>query len=376
MTNEPNREPSLRRIERDLGHFRQIVRGHIKQNLRKYISRRELIGRQGKNIVSIPIPQVDLPRFRHGENQIGGVGQGEGEIGTPISSSQPGTGAGAGEQPGNHILEVELELKELGKMMAEELELPFIEPRGKRNLQVEKGRYKGLNKVGPESLRHFKRTYKKALLRQIASGIYDFENPRIIPIKEDKRYRARKFMPSLENSAVIIYILDISGSMEPEQIEIVRTESFWINTWLRFNYEGLETRYIVHDAEAHETTEDVFFRVRQGGGTKISSAYKLGNQLITEHYSLEDWNVYFFQFSDGDNYNSIDDETCINLLREKLLPRCNLFCYGQVSSQNGSGKFKRVLENALNDAENLALSEIKDLAGVYDSIREFFGNGR
>jgi uncharacterized sporulation protein YeaH/YhbH (DUF444 family) len=335
-----------------------------------------MFGRQGKNIVSIPVPQVNLPRFRHGKNQVGGVGQGEGEVGSPVSDSQPATGAGAGDQPGDHILEVELEWKELGKMMAEELELPFIQPKGKRNLESEKGRYKGLNRVGPESLRHFKRTYKKALLRQIASGTYDFEKPRILPIKEDKRYRTRKFTPTPENSAVIIYILDISGSMGPDQMEIVRTESFWIDTWLKFNYEGLETRYIVHDAAAHETKKEVFFQVRQGGGTKISSAYQLANQIITESYPIEDWNIYVFHFSDGDNYDSNDNEICLNLLRENLLPQCNLFCYGQVRSLYGSGKFKGILENALKDVENLSLSDIENLAGIYDSIREFFGKGQ
>jgi uncharacterized sporulation protein YeaH/YhbH (DUF444 family) len=49
------------RIEQDTGRFRQIVRGHVKQNLRKYMSQGELIGRQGKDLISIPVPQIDLP---------------------------------------------------------------------------------------------------------------------------------------------------------------------------------------------------------------------------------------------------------------------------------------------------------------------------
>ena len=73
------------RIDQDHSRFRNIVRGRIRQNLRKYISKGELLGRQGKDIVSIPIPQIDIPRFRFADKQQGGVGQGDGEPGDPLS---------------------------------------------------------------------------------------------------------------------------------------------------------------------------------------------------------------------------------------------------------------------------------------------------
>ena len=64
------------KIDLDHGRFRQIIRGKIKQNLRKYISQGEMIARKGKDNVSIPIPSVDIPHFKHGDKQQGGVGQG------------------------------------------------------------------------------------------------------------------------------------------------------------------------------------------------------------------------------------------------------------------------------------------------------------
>ena len=67
------------RIDQDHSRFRNIVRGRIRQNLRKYISKGELLGRQGKDIVSIPIPHIDIPKLRFGDKQQGGVAQGEGE---------------------------------------------------------------------------------------------------------------------------------------------------------------------------------------------------------------------------------------------------------------------------------------------------------
>src|SRR5260370_40926607 len=104
------------KIEKDFTRFKQIVRGKIKKELRKYITKGELLGRKGKNLVSIPLPQIQLPRFKYGTQQQGGVGQGEGEVGQPLGKDgQPGEGPGAGDSPGEHILEVDVELGELAK---------------------------------------------------------------------------------------------------------------------------------------------------------------------------------------------------------------------------------------------------------------------
>ena len=156
------------KIEQDHGRFREIVRGRIKKELRRYISRGELIGKQGDRLVSIPVPSVDLPNFRFGDNS-GGVGQGEGDPGTPIDGEEGGGGQ-AGNAPGAHILEVEVTLEELAQMLGEELALPRIEPRGKRSVVSRRDKYRSVRRTGPESLSHFKRTYRKALRRQLASG--------------------------------------------------------------------------------------------------------------------------------------------------------------------------------------------------------------
>ena len=66
-------------------------------------------------------------------------------------------------------------MEELAEILGEELALPRIEPRGKKNIVTTKDKYTGIRQAGPESLRHFKRTFKRALKRQIASGIYDPE---------------------------------------------------------------------------------------------------------------------------------------------------------------------------------------------------------
>ena len=366
----------VQRIDRDLSRFRQVVRGIVKKELRKYMVTGELVGRQGKEYVSIPIRQIEIPTFRHETRRFGGVGQGEGEPGTGIGQGEDSGGGAAGSAPGQHMVEVDVALDELAQIMAEELELPNIQPRRKDVIEAEHGRFTGIHRSGPESLRHFRRTFREALKRQIASGTYDFNHPVIVPIKDDKRYRSRRTIHAPETNAVIIYIMDVSGSMGDEQKEIVRNESFWINTWLRRQYKGVETRFIVHDADAHEVDEHTFFHTRESGGTRISSAYQLAAKLVEEDFPPREWNTYVFHFSDGDNWGGGDTQICIKLLEEKLLPALNLFCYGQVASPYGSGAFINDLAGAFKEAENVVLAEIASREEIYDSIRKFLGKGR
>src|SRR5258707_887763 len=180
------------RIEHDLSRFKQIVRGKIRQNLRKYVTHGEMIGRKGRDLVSIPIPQLDVPHFRFGKNGSGGVGQGEGEPGTPMGKGDDdanGTGK-AGGDPGRHVCEGEGTMGELAEILGDELQLPRIQPKGKANITEEKVKYSSIRSTGPESLRHFRRTYMQALKRHISSNLYDIDRPKVIPIREDKRYRS------------------------------------------------------------------------------------------------------------------------------------------------------------------------------------------
>ncbi len=365
------------KIERDERRFRQIVRGKIRENLRKYITHDEMIGRKGRDLVSIPVPHLDVPRFKYGKNGSGGVGQGDGEIGTPIGRGDDEGGQGmAGSDPGGHILEVDVTLEELAQIMADQLELPRIEPKGTDTLVTEKTKYNSIRRTGPESLRHFKRTYMQALRRQISSKTYVPDKPRVVPINEDRRYRSWEVEQKPETNAVAIYMMDVSGSMTDDQKEIVRTEAFWIDTWLSSQYEGIAIEYIIHDAAAKVVDEQTFYHTRESGGTRISSAYRVCADLLAKKYPVADWNIYCFQFSDGDNWGE-DNEQSIALLRDTLLPQCNLFCYGQVESPYGSGEYLRSLEAIFGEEhETLILSEIPDKEAIYDSIKLFLGKGK
>ncbi len=376
----------LSRIEQDHQRFRQIVKGKIRQDLRKFLQRGELIGKEGRKFVSIPVYDIDLPTFRYGDNSMG-VGSGEGEEGDAV-----GKGASqGGEKPGQHIMEVDVSLEELADLLAEELHLPRIKPRGEHHITTVKDRYSGVRPTGPESLRHFKRTYREALKRQIALGEYDPENPIVIPIKRDRRYRSWKEVKKPQSNAVIVYMMDVSGSMGDEQKELVRLEAFWIDTWLRRNYEGIDSRYIVHDVHAKEVDRQTFFSLREDGGTRISSAFQCARDLLDHHYSPSDWNIYLFHFSDGDNSSEADNRLCVKLLNENLLPVCNEFGYCQVASAYGSGNFINVLHEAYPDCatdkrpvrpeatslgSRLVTSRVNNRDDIHDSLRTFFAAGR
>jgi sporulation protein YhbH len=366
------------KIDQDHSRFRNIVRGKIRQNLRKYISHGELIGRKGKDLVSVPIPQIDIPRFRFGDRQRGGVGQGDGDVGDPVGGDdgqEDGQGK-AGQDAGEHVLEVDVTLDELASILGEELELPDIQDKGKSKITSAKDRYTGIRRVGPESLRHFKRTYREALKRMIAAGTFKPDRPIVVPIPDDKRFRSWKTDVEPVANAVIIYMMDVSGSMGDEQKEIVRIESFWIDTWLKAQYKGLESRYIIHDAVAREVDRDTFFHTRESGGTMISSAYKLCLKMIEEDYPSSEWNIYPFHFSDGDNWSMDDTLTCVELLKAKLLPQVNMFGYGQVESPYGSGQFIKDLRELFSKEDRLITSEIRDKDAIVNSIKEFLGKGK
>ena len=151
------------KIEKDHQRFRQIVKGRIRDDLRKFLTKGELIGKEGKHLISIPVRGVELPHFRYGDNS-GGVGVGDGSEGDVVGKGKGKTQGGT--DPGQHLMEVDLSLDELAEILAEELKLPRIEPKGKHRITTVRDRYSGIKPVGPDSLRHFKRSFKEALKRR------------------------------------------------------------------------------------------------------------------------------------------------------------------------------------------------------------------
>jgi uncharacterized protein len=377
----------VKRIEQDQRRFRKIVHGMIRKDFRKYVKYGGFHTQQGNKPISVNIPKISLPRFKYGQRQTGGVGMGPGEIGTTIGTDEEQEGRKTDSQPGQHAIEVEVEIDDLAQILGEELNLPHLEERKKGREIIEGNRYTGIRRIGPEGLRHTRRTFKRNLLRQIASGTYNPDKPILIPRREDKMYRAAHPHPLPKAQYKIFYMMDISGSMGIQQKELVRMTSFWISAWIRSEFRRLNKRlpdgynddeiYIVHDTKAKEVQRHPFFHLSTGGGTMISSAYDLAANTIDERCPPDDWNLYFFHFSDGDNWGKDDTKECLSLLENRILPAANQFAYTQVKSKYGSGQFIKELKTfrwmSKKRKERMVLTEMNTKDDVLPAIKRMLG---
>lgn len=347
-------------IEHDREKFRKIVRSKIKEDLRKYMSQDgfEVYGKSGKQKIRVPIPRINIPKFIWGDKG-GGVGQGNN-----------GAGNGGNENVDNP-LEVDVTLEEMANLLSDELELPRIEPKGKSQLELDSHKYRTTRTTGPESLKLFKKTYFQALKRQIMSDEYDVANPRVTPIKEDKRFRASKplFVPN--HQAVILYLMDVSGSMGEQEKERARLTSFWIDLWLRSQYKNITSRYIIHHHEAKEVDRNTFYHTREGGGTRIASAYALAKEIIKIEFPPDDWNIYIFQYSDGEDMSSASEDA-VGLIRD-LLPAVNQISYCQVRE---GGTFQNVLSKNFEKNPKVVTATAYEKTDILDAIKQFFVRGQ
>jgi uncharacterized sporulation protein YeaH/YhbH (DUF444 family) len=176
------------------------------------------------------------------------------------------------------------------------------------------------------------------------------------------------------------YIVDgmlSHNSMGEFKKYIARSFFFWMVRFLRTKYDNVEIVFISHHTEAREVTEEQFFTQGESGGTVVSSAYQLALDIIKARYNPQDWNIYPFHFSDGDNYYS-DNEEAVRLA-EQLITTCNLFGYGEIgeegasSYRRSSGALLSIFNDRLKKKERFVGVRIDDKEDVYPALKEFFG---
>ena len=348
----------IMKIERDQRRFRQIVRGRIRKNLRKYITHGEMIGRKGRDLVSIPVPQLDVPHFRFGDNGAGGVGQGDGEEGQPIAKGgdpQDGSGQAGSDPGGGHLLEVDISLDELAAILGEELELPRIEPKGQASIVQEKSKYNSIRQTGPGVAAAFQ-THLSArrCKRQISTGVYEPDDPRVIPIKADKQYRswndgrapAGQRGRDLHDGRLRLDDRRAEGD-RPHRGVLDRHLARPASTTASKRATSSTTRW------PRKSTSTRSITPAKAAARGSARRTRRARDLIEEQFPPSEWNLYCFQFSDGDNWGE-DNEEAFKILGEQLLPIANLFCYGQVESPYGSGEFLGLPARPLRRAPRVA----------------------
>ncbi|MFQ5783910.1 MAG: sporulation protein YhbH [Alphaproteobacteria bacterium] len=314
---------------------RQKVREMVRENIADLIAEESIIGQSRDKVIKVPIRGVKEFRFVFGQNTPG-VGQGDGDAqpGQIIGKAQgQGEGAGnAGDRPGIDYYETDITLEELIDIMFEDLELPDLERKALRETFIDKGsKRKGYRRVGIRAHLDKKRTARSRLRRKRATHHRQnalVEQRRFPYHKDDLRYRRIDPDEQSESNAVVICIMDTSGSMDTMKKYLARSFFFLLYQFVRTKYQTVELVFVAHHSQAREVTEEEFFHKGESGGTLISSGYDKALEIINERYHPSLWNLYAFHCSDGDNFDS-DMEAAIKAARG-LCDVCNLFGYGEI----------------------------------------------
>ena len=335
-----------------------------------------------------------------GEGEGEGMGQGAGDVGDiigrrPNNGEGEGEGSQAGDQPGEDAFETEIELAELFEWLCEELGLPKLKKREGQEIAVKKGwKPSGVRKTGIPPRLKKKLTAKQAIKRnagtvlglkqiltqklgkdpQLDDQVYlwawveaKFERDQAIVYLEkivngeiklgkdafkkvlvhlnndDLRYKKFEEDIEYESNAVIIAIMDVSGSMTDEKKMIARSFYWWAFNFLRTVYENVKIVFITHHTDAKVVSEEDFFHTVESGGTQCYSGYELAKKLIETDFPSDRWNVYVMHFSDGEDWDTDKTSEAI----KSLLPICNAVGYGEIMNDDNDSLLK-TLASTLN----------------------------
>ena len=187
--------------------------------------------------------------------------------------------------------------------------------------------------------------------------------PYLDPI--DLRFRSRVRVPVPTTKAVMFCLMDVSGSMDEARKELSKRFFILLYLFLTRHYDKIELVFIRHHTQAQEVDEENFFHARETGGTVVSSALVLMDEIIKARYSPSEWNIYGAQASDGDNWHH-DSGRCRELLTESLLPVCRYYAYVQVAEeeQNLWEEYTRLQETHPQFAMRKVSAGLADLSGV------------
>jgi len=406
---------SIGNRERFLRRYKEQVREAVK---------RAIDGRGIRDIergedIHIPKRDISEPVFGHGQ---GGVretvhpGNKDYIRGDRIERPKGGGGAGSGKGQASDSGEGEddfvfsLSKEEFMQVFFEDLALPHLIRTQLAEVPEWKYHRAGFSSDGTPNNLHVVRSMRGALSRRIALGagsrrelqeleerlaacratlkpgdavmaaeVKDLEEriealrvrvkriPYLDPI--DLRYRSRIKVAVPTSKAVMFCLMDVSGSMDEGRKELSKRFFILLYLFLTRHYEKIELVFIRHHTQAQEVDEENFFHARETGGTVVSSALVLMEEIIKARYSPAEWNIYGAQASDGDNWHH-DSGRCRELLNDKLLPLCRYFAYVQVAEeeQNLWEEYAQLLDAN----RHFAMRKATEASMIYPVFRDLF----
>jgi sporulation protein YhbH len=398
---------------KDAGRHREKVKEMIRRNITDIISNEAIITRKKGQIVRVPVRGLKSYRFIYQRSEEGGVGigQGQGKKGDLIGR-QPRQGRGkpgqAGDEPGVDYLETEIDIDELVQMMLQDLGLPDLRQKEVAEAVIPKGwTFDSIEKIGLTTHLDKKRTLREAIRRTetfvtelmamgvsreealeamrqargdivhakeyLVSGLPGddaerlpaWQRPKVRPhtfvTRQDLRYRTLKEDTELHSNAVILAMMDVSGSMGMMKKYLARSFYFWLVNALKHIYRNVDVRFIVHTTEAKLVDEYEFFHKGESGGTYCHSAYDLALHLVESEYSPDRWNIYPFHFSDGED---LDTKRTVESARKLMGAGINMLGYGEI-------QVDYYTSHKLIDAfrKGLDLVRTREVEGDFEALR-------
>lgn len=348
------------------------VQEAIQKNLPDLISEESIILSDGKDVVKIPIRSLDEYKIRYNRDDSPHVGQGDGEseVGDVVAKGDKkgkngaGKGDKPGDAPGEDYYEAEISLAEIEKALFKELELPNLKQKEEAEIIKTKIEFNDIRKQGLTGNIDKKQTILSAIKRNALTG-----KPTVAPIhQDDLRFKTWEDVTKPESKAVVLAMMDTSGSMGNFEKYVARSFFFWMTRFLRSKYTTVEIEFIAHHTEAKVVSEQDFFHKGESGGTRCSSAYLKALELIKEKYHPSRYNIYPFHFSDGENISS-DNALCIELVHE-IMSVSNMFGYGEVNAYSRYSTLMNTYKKI--DDPKFRHYVLKEKKNVYDALKSFF----
>lgn len=400
--------------------FLRRYKKHIKEAVEDAVNSRSIKEIDHGGSITIPRRDISEPVFHHGE---GGVrnkvfpGNKEFIVGDQFQRPKGGGGGGgAGEGQASNQGEGEddftfqINHDEFLDFMFEGLELPYlVKKQLKQAVQYETRRAGFTNAGSPDKI-HVVRSLRaanarrialtgkdrreiKALKKEIESLQTQLPDQEIEQQIDDKKIRIEalekkiKRVPFLDDfdikynnlikvpipssKAVMFCVMDVSGSMTQSVKDMAKRFFILLYLFLKRNYKQIEVVFVRHHTHAKEVDEQEFFYSRETGGTIVSSALELSDQIIEERYSPADWNIYIAQASDGDNWDG-DSTKCSEILQSSLLNKVQYFAYVEITTGPHQNLWHEYEKVHTTWSDQFAMQQIKDPSDIFPVFRSLF----
>ncbi len=388
--------------------FLRRVKEQVKEAVRRAIDGRSIKDIEKGEDIRIPKKDLSEPTFHHGEGgtrEMVRPGNKEFVKGDRSPKPQGGQGQGGGSQAsdsgeGEDDFVFHLSREEFMEVFFEDLALPHL-VRTELTEQPEwKTHRAGFVSDGSPTNLHVVRSMRGALSRRIALGmdkrrrLQELEEelerameqrrtevlaeiaelkrrleaiPYLDPI--DLRFRNRVRVPVPSTNAVMFCLMDVSGSMDEGRKDLAKRFFILLYLFLTKHYEKVELVFIRHHTQAAEVDEQNFFHATETGGTVVSSALVLMDEIQKARYPASHWNIYGAQASDGDNWHH-DSSRCKEILETQILPVCRYFAYVQVAEpeQNLWDEYSQLAD----EVPHFAMRKATAVNQIYPVFRDLF----